>query len=71
MTYNSKQKFLQNADDLFGSNPGLLSIQREDTLQLCDPKKDPPFFNLFVEKRHIDNLGTPSLDDESRLEVIY
>jgi hypothetical protein len=43
MTYNSKQKFLQNADDLFGSNPGLLSIQREDTLQLCDPKKDPPF----------------------------
>lgn len=44
----------------------------------------PPFFvsnflnflnlidsNIFIEKRHADQLSKPSLDEESRLEVIY
>ena len=29
------------------------------------------FSNLFVEKRHADQLARVNLDDESRSEVIY
>jgi hypothetical protein len=33
--------------------------------------EEPPFFNIFIEKRHADQLERMNLDSESRLEVIY
>jgi hypothetical protein len=35
------------------------------------PHNDPAFFDIFVEKEHIDHLANKDLDIESRLQVIY
>jgi hypothetical protein len=38
---------------------------------LYQPQEDPAFFDIFVEKEHIDHLANKDLDFESRLQVIY
>jgi len=48
-----------------------LSLQPNDFLKHGKPYDDPPFFNIFIEKRHADQLSRMNLDNESRLEVIY
>jgi hypothetical protein len=42
-----------------------------DVIEKYGPKDDPSFFNIFIEKRHADQLQRRNLDEESRLEVIY
>ena len=46
-----------------------MSLQPDETLVRM--QEDPPFFNIFIEKRHAYMLSKPSLDEESRLEVFY
>lgn len=48
-----------------------MSLQPDEVLERFAPDEDPPFFNILVEKRHAHMLQHPSLDKESRLEVIY
>ena len=38
---------------------------------MYQPDQQPAFFDLLVEKRHVDNLAADNLDEESRLQVIY
>ena len=33
---------------------GFLALKPTENVQLLDPKEDPPFFDLFVEKRHVE-----------------
>jgi len=35
------------------------------------PHDLPAFFDVAVEKRHLDNLSQKTLDQENRLQVIY
>lgn len=35
------------------------------------PHELPAFFDLAIEKRHVDNLGNKTLNKENRLQVIY
>lgn len=70
-TFGSKKQIPSEEFNIKLNRPGLIEMQRDETLHLCNPKEDPPFFNIFIEKRHAENLQKPSLDDESRLEVIY
>lgn len=38
---------------------------------LYRPADDPAFFEIFVEKEHVDHLARKDLDVESKLHVIY
>ena len=35
------------------------------------PHEQAAFFDILVEKRHVENLSKDRLDEESKLQVIY
>ena len=44
---------------------------QEKLLFTYQPHELPAFFDLAVEKRHVEHLGKRTLDKENRLQVIY
>lgn len=38
---------------------------------IYQPKEEPAFFDLAVEKRHMEHLAKKTLNKEHRLQVVY
>lgn len=38
---------------------------------MYQPEDDPTFFDLYVEKKHVEHLSKKNMSKENRLQVIY
>lgn len=47
------------------------TIRPDKPIDTPDYVKDPPFFDIIIERRHAEQLSKSQLDPESRLLVIY
>ena len=63
-----KQKKIEDAKMSRNKSADILSTKDKFTYQ---PHELPAFFDLAIEKRHLEHLGKKTLNQEDRLQVIY